>query len=97
MATLPGAGRLAPASSITSTQSFELGGVKLRIPELGSVLIKLAVPLDGLNHQHFAVLLEPVILLISTKMLAPARLGIYVIMVWPSPVREVTVADSPEP
>jgi len=55
MATLPGTGRLAPASSITSTQSFELGGVKLRIPELGSVLIKLAVPLDGLNHQHFAV------------------------------------------
>jgi len=51
---------------MTSAQSFESGGVKLRIPELAKTLIKVEAPEDGSNHQHFALLFELVILLMTT-------------------------------
>ena len=48
---VPGAGRAAPASSSTSTQSSESGGVNIIVPLLANVPRSLVAPVRGLNHQ----------------------------------------------
>jgi len=52
---VPGAGRFAEASSMTSTQSFESGAVKLCDPLFGNVPINVAAEVCGSYHQAFAV------------------------------------------
>jgi len=59
---LPGAGRFAPASAITRTQSFASGGVKFWVPDVAKVPISVVAPLLGLNHQRRALLLALVIM-----------------------------------
>ena len=59
--------------------------------------IKMAEPLLGLNHQHFALLAALVILLMFTVKVVPFPFGMYAIMVWPSLVRAVVVNFEPQP
>ena len=51
---LPGAGRFAAVSSMTSTQSLASGGRKLLVPEVAKLPISPVAPEDGLNHQQVA-------------------------------------------
>jgi hypothetical protein len=52
---LPGAGRFAEASSITSTQSLPSGAVKLCDPLFGNVPMSVAAPVCGLYHHAWVV------------------------------------------
>ena len=94
---LPGAAKFACASSMTNTQSFESGGVKSWVPEFGKLPVSSVEPLFGLNHQHFAVLLALVILLMSTVKVVLFPFGMYAMMVWPSLVRALVVSIEPKP
>ena len=51
---------------MTSTQSFESGGVKFCVPDVAYVPIIVVAPVLGLNHQQFAVLLALLIWLMFT-------------------------------
>ena len=72
---LPGAARFAARLSITRTQSFESGGVKLCRPLVVRVPITWYEPSRGLNHQHLAWDPGSVIFFISTVMLAELPFG----------------------
>lgn len=63
---LPGAARLAFASSMTNTQSFASGGVKSWDPEFGKFPIMVVEPVLGSNHQQSALLPALAILLMFT-------------------------------
>src|SRR4029077_6405927 len=52
---LPGAGRFADASSMTSTQSLPAGAVKFFVPLFGNVPMSVATPVCGSYHHAFAV------------------------------------------
>ena len=90
---VPGAPKFTLASSITRTQSFESGGLKVRVPELAKLPINVVAPLLGLNHQHFAVPPALRILLISMVIVLALPLGMYAMMVWPSLVLAAVVKD----
>jgi hypothetical protein len=66
---------LALASSITKTQSFEPGGVKLLLPEVANFPISVVAPVLGLNHQEFAALLELLIILMLRVTVVAFPLG----------------------
>ena len=59
---MPGAGRFADTSSMTSTQSLLSGAVKDCEPPFGKLPMSVADPVCGLYHQALAVELEDVIL-----------------------------------
>ena len=88
---------MALASSITKTQSFASGGVKLRLPEVANFPISVVAPVLGLNHQEFAALLELLIMLILIVMVLAFPVGTYAMMVCPSEVRAATESVLPEP
>jgi hypothetical protein len=94
---LPGAGRFARASSITSTQSLPSGAVKLCDPLFGNVPVSIAVPVCGLYHQAIAVEDADVIsaMLIVFAVALPSET--YAIMVCPSELRAATDNVEPEP
>ena len=66
---------MALASSRTRTQSLESGGVKVRVPVLAKLPISVVDPFLGLNHQHFALLLALVILLMFSVRVAAFPTG----------------------
>ena len=94
---LPGAGRLAEASSMTSTQSLPSGAVKLCEPLLGKDPIRVAAPVCGLYHQLFAVEDADVIfaMLIVFAVALPSEK--YAIIVCPSVLRAATESVAPDP